>query len=310
MTELTLKTTRWASDDAASVIRRIGRTMAAYFELTRARIILLVGFTGAPVLALGRPELPSAAKLALVFAGIFFVGAACGVLNAWVERESDKFMERTKNRPIPSGRVSPRGALLCGLVLTAVAVGLLWVGGSATAGIIGAAVIAFYIAIYTAWLKPRTVQNIVIGGAAGASAPLIVDAAIHGQPGLVGYILFAIIFLWTPPHFWAIALYRRDEYAAAGLPMMPAAVGEDGTRWRQLAYALLMWPVTLLPWATHISGTIYAVGATALGAYFVHAVVRAIRARNDRDDRRVFLASIRYLYALFALMILDAVLRG
>ncbi len=309
MTELAWKSSPVAVAGAPTHPHRFARTLRVYLELTRARIIALVGFTGVPVLALGHPELPHPARLAVVFLGIFLIGAACSVLNAWVERESDKDMERTKDRPIPSGRVAPGHALFFGIALSVLAVALLWFGGSPSAGLIGGGVIVFYIAVYTAWLKPRTVQNIVIGGAAGASAPLIVDAAIHGQPGLVGYILFAIIFLWTPPHFWAIALYRRDEYAAARLPMMPAAVGEDGTRWRQLAYALLMWPVTLLPWALNLAGPVYAVGALALGAYFVRAIVRAIRTRTDHEDRRVFLASIRYLYALFGLMIVEAVVR-
>jgi protoheme IX farnesyltransferase len=185
---------------------------------------------------------------------------------------------------------------------------LLGVGGW-LAALVGALTLAHYIGVYTIWLKPRSPQNIVIGGAAGAAAPLIADAAANGSIGLWSVVLFAIVFLWTPPHFWAIALYRKREYAAAGFPMMPSVVGDEATRRQSLAYATVLIPVTLLPWLGGVVGGGYAVTAAVGGLCFVASILHSMRAQSRREDRRVFLVSIAYLAALFSAMLVSLLLR-
>jgi protoheme IX farnesyltransferase len=165
-----------------------------------------------------------------------------------------------------------------------------------------------YVLIYTIWLKPRTSQNIVIGGAAGAASPLIADAAIDGRLGVWGLALFLIIFVWTPPHFWAIALYRKREYAAAGFPMLPNVLGNHATRKRMLAYAIVLIPITLLPWLGGELSGVYALTALVAGGAFVASIARAIRADSNSQDRRVFRTSIFYLFALFGEMLMELVL--
>jgi protoheme IX farnesyltransferase len=202
----------------------------------------------------------------------------------------------------------PGQALRFGLVLAVVSTAILhWCGGLLAAAV-GAISILFYVFVYTLGLKRRTPQNIVIGGAAGATAPLIADAAVDGHLGLASLVLFTIIFLWTPPHFWAIALFRKDEYAAAEIPMMPLVVGDQGTRWRSLGYTLLMVPVTLiLPWLGYVHLP-YTVIAVAAGAWFTWWNIKAIRAQDYAVDKRMFHVSIAYLFALFGAMMLDLLL--
>jgi len=288
-----------------------------FLALTRPRILLLVVFTAPAGMAMGRdawPDLPSLIAVALATA---LIGAGCSALNAWIERERDAKMTRTMNRPLPTGRLSPRQALIFGLLISGVGLGiLLVVGGVVGGGVgtgwlsagIGAITLLHYIFVYTLWLKPRSPQSIVIGGAAGATAPLIADAAINGTIGLWSLVLFAIIFLWTPPHFWAIALYRKAEYAAAGFPMMPSVVGNAATRNKMLAYACVLWPVTLIPWLGGALGPVYGLTALAAGGYFVASIVRSRRIAEVAQDRRVFAISIVYLALLFAVMMLELLL--
>jgi len=195
-----------------------------------------------------------------------------------------------------------------GVLLSVVSTAVLWAVGGALAALAGAGTIAFYVFVYTGFLKRRTPQNIVIGGAAGATAPLIADAAVDGAFGWASLVLFLVIFLWTPAHFWAIALYRKDEYEAAGFPMMPSVVGDDGTRRRMAAYALALIPVTLLPWWSGALSPVYALTALALGGGFLASIGRAMRLRRPQQDRRVFGFSILYLAALFAEMLVELTL--
>jgi protoheme IX farnesyltransferase len=279
-----------------------------YVALTRPRVLALVLFTAPPAMALGGDGWPGAVVTIGVLLGAALVGGGCGAINAWYERAADARMDRTRDRPLPAGRLTPRQALRFGMLVSAAGVLVLFGVGGWLAALVGALTLAHYVGVYTVWLKPRTPQNIVIGGAAGAAAPLIADAAANGSIGVWGFVLFAIVFLWTPPHFWAIALYRKHEYAAAGFPMMPSVAGDAGTRRQSLAYAILLIPVSLLPWLGGALGTAYAVTAAGGGLCFVASILRSMRVQTPREDRRVFLVSIAYLAALFSAMLVSLLL--
>jgi len=281
-----------------------------YIALTRPRVLTLVLFTAPPAMVLGSGEWPGPAVLLGVLVGAALIGGGCGALNAWWERDRDAAMARTCNRPLPTGRLAPHQALVFGLAVSASGLAVLFAAGGTLPAAIGAATIAHYLFVYTLWLKPRSPRNIVIGGAAGAATPLIADAAVDGRLGPWGVVLFAIVFLWTPPHFWAIALFRKQEYAAAGFPMLPNVVGNTATRRRQLAYALLLIPVTLVPWLAGVLGVFYAVVAVAAGAAFCASIALAMHRRCDAADRRVFRVSILYLVAIFAAMLVELALRS
>jgi protoheme IX farnesyltransferase len=291
-----------------SAVRRRAR-VRDYVALTRPRVLTLVLFTAPPAMAMESGQWPGFALLLGVLVGSAMIGGGCGALNAWWERDRDAAMARTADRPLPTGRLTPLQALVFGLVLSTLGIAVLYAAGGALPAAIGAGSLAHYFFIYTLWLKPRSPQNIVIGGAAGAATPLIADAAVDGRLGIWGVVLFAIVFLWTPPHFWAIALYRKHEYEAAGFPMMPSVVGNDATRRRQLAYALLLIPVTLIPWIAGVLGVFYAIVAMAAGLAFCTSIRQAMRLRNDVADRRVFRVSILYLVAIFAAMLVELTLR-
>ncbi len=288
---------------------RVQAVAADYIAMTRPRVLSLVLFTAPAAMLMGHEGWPRVEVLAGVIVGAALVGGGCGALNAWIERDRDARMTRTQDRPLPTGRLAPTHALVFGLVVSALGLGALYAaGGWPTAGI-GLLTLLHYIFIYTLWLKPRSAQNIVIGGAAGAASPLIADMAMNGSIGVWGVVLFAIVFLWTPPHFWAIALYRKEEYEAAGFPMMPSVVGNEACRRKMLAYALILIPVTLLPWIGGELGVFYALAAVAAGAWFVRSIVRAIRARDRNEDRRVFATSIIYLVVVFGAMLAELVVR-
>jgi len=279
-----------------------------YLDVTRPRVIALVLFTGLPILALGRDVWPTPWNAFWILAGTALAGGASSALNAYVERETDARMARTRKRPLPAASVVPGAVLGYGLVLTVVSTAILaWIGGWLAAAV-GVGTIAFYVGVYTLWLKPRTPQNIVIGGAAGSTAPLIASAALDGTLTLQAWILFAIVFLWTPPHFWAIAIYRKAEYANAGFPMMPNVVGDQSTRWRSLVYTLLTLATTLVPVALGDLGLVYAVAAVGLGGWFLWSVIASMRAQHPSADRRVFAVSIAYLFFLYLFMMVDLLL--
>jgi protoheme IX farnesyltransferase len=301
-----------ALPSVVSSLRDPSRLLASardYIALTRPRVLALVLFTAPAALVLGHDGWPSPAVLIGVVLGAGLVGGGCGALNAWIERDPDGKMARTRERPLPTGRLAPHQAVIFGLMISALGLLVLFVSGGWLAATIGALTLAHYIFVYTLWLKPRSPQNIVIGGAAGAASPLIADAAADGRLGIWGFVLFAIIFLWTPAHFWAIALYRKDEYAAAGFPMMPNVVGDDATRRKMLVYALILLPVTLLPWLGGVLSPVYALTALVAGGGFIASIGQAIRLRSPQQDRRVFSISIFYLAALFAEMLLELTLR-
>jgi protoheme IX farnesyltransferase len=281
-----------------------------YVDLTKPRLLPLVLMTGLPVLGMSAGGWPSATFTAVTLLGIALAAASANTLNAYLERDLDARMERTRSRPVPAGLILPRAALRFGLVLGVASTAVLYaVGGIPTAGL-GVASILFYVFVYTLWLKPRSSWNTVIGGAAGAVAPLIADAAVNGQVGAAGLTLFSIIFFWQPPHVWAIALYRKADYEAAGIKMLPNVIGDEATRWRMLWYTLGLVPVTLAPVALGLLGNAYLAVALGANAWFIGSAVRVLRQRTDDAARRMFRVSLAYLFSLFAAMLAELLLHG
>lgn len=297
-----------AGGSAAAAARPLASAARSYLALTKPRILPMVIFTGIPALVMAGGGWPAPGPAAAILLGIAVAAAAANTLNCYVERDRDALMERTRSRPLPRAEMSAGAALAFGLVLSVVSTAILALAGGRLAAGLGVASILFYVFVYTVWLKPRSAWNAVIGGAAGAVAPLIADAAVDGQVGATGLLLFAIIFFWQPPHVWAIALYRKDDYARAGIPMLPAVIGDQPTRWRMLAYTVGLVPVTLAPVVLGLLGWIYGATALALGAWFVWHAVRVLRERTDAAARRMFHVSLAYLFILFLAMLPDLAL--
>jgi protoheme IX farnesyltransferase len=280
-------------------------SLRAYLDLTKPRLLPMVLFTGLPVLAFAASGWPSPTLGFLTLLGVALAAASANALNAYVERDLDAVMERTRERPLPAGKISPRSALLFGVALGVVATLLLGaIGGGLAAGLCVASIF-FYVFVYTIWLKPRTAWNTVIGAAAGAVAPILTDATINGSVGIVGLTLFAIVFFWQPPHVWAIALYRKSEYEAAGVKMLPSIIGDDATRRRMLLYTLGLIPVSLLPYFLGMMGPVYLWVALAANAWFISSSVRVLRERTDESARHMFRVSLGYLFALFLTINVD-----
>ncbi len=285
-----------------------------FIELLKPRVMTLVVFTGiagmvvSPVsIGFGAGQLHPILALVAVFCIAVGAGAA-GAINMWYERDIDAVMARTKNRPLPQGRVEPSEALAFGVVLTFLSVGLMGLALNWTAAFLLGFANFFYVMIYTVWLKRRTPQNIVIGGAAGAFPPMIGWAAATGHVSVESILLFTLIFLWTPPHFWALALYRNEDYKKAGVPMLPVVAGEAATKRQIVLYTLLMTPFVVAPYFMHMANMFYLVAASALQAMFI---VSAIRVYNEkgayRFARLMFGYSIFFLFALFSLLMLCGV---
>ena len=236
---------------------------------------------------------------------IAIAAGASGAINMWYDQDIDKVMTRTMNRPIPAGRLHANEALVFGTLLSigSVAVMGYWVNFAAAALL--AVTILYYVFIYTMWLKRRTPQNIVIGGASGAFPPMIGWTAVTGDIGLGSLALFAIIFLWTPPHSWALALFRRGDYAAADVPMMPVVVGEHKTKLQMLVYTALLIPATLSPVALGVSGAFYGVIAAALGIEFWRRLWKVWKSDDVMTARPFFLFSILYLFLIFVALLVD-----
>jgi protoheme IX farnesyltransferase len=284
-----------------------------WIALLKPRVMSLVVFTG----LIGLLIAPGHLNPVLGFTAVLCiaVGAgACGAINMWYERDIDALMRRTRNRPIPAGRMPAETALAFGVTLAVFSVMLMFLATNAVAAGVLALSIFFYVFIYTVWLKRRTPQNIVIGGAAGAFPPLIGWAAVTGSVSLVPLVLFAIVFFWTPPHFWSLALFSNSDYARAGVPMLPVVAGARETRRQIVLYSALLVPISLLPWAIGFSGPVYGGTALTLGAGFL---ARAWRVLCDRQDgqgvsltrdapaKAGFRYSIVYLFVLFAALAVD-----
>jgi protoheme IX farnesyltransferase len=227
----------------------------------------------------------------------------------WYDRDIDAIMTRTLRRPLPQGRVEPQAALEfgCGMIFGSVVLMWLAIGGLAAALLAFAA--AFYVFVYTMWLKRRTPQNIVIGGAAGAFPPVIAWAAVTGSVALPAVVLFLIIFFWTPPHFWALALYRNEDYRRANVPMMPVMMGERRTKWEMLVYTLILFPISLAPNFVGIGGPVYLTGAVVLSSLFIVCAVRVLMDTTHKSARQMFLYSLFYLTALLVLLLIEHALK-
>lgn len=283
-------------------------TPGDFFALLKPRVMSLVVFTAFVGLAAAPVAInPLLAVIAIL--AIAIGAGASGALNMWYDADIDAVMSRTAGRPVPSGRVSPNEALSFGLVLSGLSVMTLGVLVNWLSAFLLAFTIFFYAVVYTMWLKRSTPQNIVIGGAAGAFPPMIGWAAATGSVSLESVILFLIIFLWTPPHFWALALFKSDDYQRAGVPMMPNVVGEASTRRQIFAYALVLAPVGVLPWALGYTSPVYGVAALLLGAGFVWYAWKVL-AMGDADRamkpaKALFGYSLLYLFAVFAVYLGD-----
>ncbi len=277
-------------------------SLRTYADLTKPRLLPLVLFTGLPVFGMAAGGWTSLSFAALTLFGIALAAASANTLNAYIERDLDARMERTRERPLPAGRITPSAALLFGLALAVLSTALLLAVGGLPAAGVGVASILFYVFVYTIWLKPRSAWNAVIGGAAGAAAPLIADAAVNGSIGPAGLALFAIGFFWQPPHVWAIALYRKADYEAAGIPMLPSVIGDEATRRRMLMYTVGLVPVTLAPVALGLLGEIYLAVALGMNAWFVWSALQLRKLRTDDAAKRMFHVSLAYLFSLFLAM--------
>jgi protoheme IX farnesyltransferase len=279
------------------------------YALTKPRVMSLVVFTGLCGL-LAAPVMP---PLALGFTAILCIAlgaGAAGALNQWYEADLDAKMRRTANRPLPAGRMDRQTALHFGVGLGVFSVLLMELATNWVAAALLAASILFYVLIYTVWLKRRTAQNIVIGGAAGAFPPLIGWVAATGRIELLPMLLFAIIFLWTPPHFWALSLFVRSDYAAANVPMLPVVAGIAATRRQILIYSVIMAAAAVAPWLLGLTGWIYGASAAVLGIIFVAMAAAVARNRASEPsamgpEKRLFAFSILYLFVLFTAVVAD-----
>jgi len=275
-----------------------------YWALMKPRVMSLVVFTGFVGLYLAPGHLnPVLATVAILCIAV--AAGASGAINMWYDRDIDALMDRTRLRPLPGGRMQPREALSFGVALAGGSVLVMGLALNLAAAILLAGTIAFYVFIYTIWLKRRTPQNIVIGGAAGAFPPMVGWATVTGDIGLPSLVLFGLIFLWTPPHFWALSLYRTGDYAKAGVPMLPVVAGGAETRRQMLIYTLVLWPVALAPYFLGMTGLLYLGTALLLSLCFTGAAIHVIRDTSDLAARRMFRFSILYLALIFAVMLVD-----
>ncbi|MEC7122785.1 MAG: heme o synthase [Pseudomonadota bacterium] len=290
------------ASDAVSVVD--GGTVGDYIALLKPRVMSLVIFTAFVGYVLApsalHPVLGAIAILAVA------VGAgASGAINMWYDRDIDAVMARTKGRPIPAGRVNADEALAFGVVLSIGSVVVMGLAVNWLAAGLLALTIGYYVFFYTMWLKRRTSQNIVVGGAAGAFPPMIGWAAATGEVSIESLVLFAIIFMWTPPHFWALALYRSGDYRAAGVPMLPVVAGRAETRRQIVIYSVLLAPLGVAPWWLGFAGPFYGSVAAVLGGVFLLGAMRVWRDDQERHCRQLFGFSILYLFAIFAMLLVD-----
>ena len=290
--------------------RTAGQSARAYFLLTKPRIIELLLVTTVPTMFIAARGVPSPWLMAATLFGGALSAASANVLNCYLDRDIDALMRRTARRPLPTHRVDPGDALRFGLVLGVAGFVWLWAAVNLLSAVLATSAILFYVFVYTLGLKRRSTQNIVIGGAAGAVPVLVGWSAVTGRVELPALVLFAIIFYWTPPHFWALSLRFKDDYAAAGVPMLPVVRGARETSTQILYYTVLLVAVTLLLYPAGRMGALYLAAAVALGGAFIW---RALELRRDLDGRRairLFSFSNTYLALLFLAMALDAVVRG
>jgi protoheme IX farnesyltransferase len=279
-------------------------TVRDFIALLKPRVMTLVVFTAIAGMVVAPGNLHPFLALVAVFCIAIGSGAA-GAINMWYERDIDAIMSRTKTRPLPAGRIQPDDALAFGVILTLLSVMLMGLALNWLAAGLLAFASFFYIFVYTIWLKRRTPQNIVIGGAAGAFPPMIGWAAVTGSMDVFPIVLFAIVFFWTPPHFWALALYKNTDYKKAKIPMLPVIAGLRRTKIEMLLYTLVLAPVCFLPYAMGDMGIIYLTGAVGLNLGFIFCALRVLYREDMRPAKSMFGYSIFYLFALFSLVMID-----
>jgi protoheme IX farnesyltransferase len=296
----------------ASTITEVARTSAAsgarqvladYFELTKPKVQTLLLFTTVATMEIAGS--PSVGTIALTCLGGYLSAGGAGAVNHYYDRDIDAQMKRTATRPIPAGRVAPRSALVFGITLAALSFVLLSLTVNVLAASLALAGFAGYVGVYTLWLKRRTPQNIVIGGAAGAIPPLVGWAATRGSLSWTAVYLFAIVFYWTPPHFWSLSLLMKDEYAKVSVPMMPVVRGERETRRQIVLYSLLLYAISQLPFCAGEFGVFYLIASMVLGLTFVGGAVALYRGADRRTALRLYLFSLVYLALLFGSMVAD-----
>jgi protoheme IX farnesyltransferase len=289
---------------AARLAPRTRRLLADYLELTKPKVQSLLLFTTVATMYVAGD--PSPLLVALTCLGGYLSAGGAGAVNHWFDRDIDARMARTSGRPIPAGRISPRAALAFGCALACLSVLELTLAVNALAAALSLAGFVGYVLVYTVWLKRRTPQNIVIGGAAGAVPPLVGWAAVTGSVSGTAVMLFFIVFFWTPPHFWALSLLMQDDYRKVGVPMLPVVRGEEETRRQILLYSILLYAVTQLPFCAGGFGTLYLAASLALGLGFIAGAVRLYRRRDRRSALVLYLSSLAYLALLFSAMVADA----
>jgi len=288
--------------------RSLRETMVTYLRLTKPRIILLLLVTTVPAMVLAARGLPSPWLMLATLAGGTVAAGSANAINCYLDRDVDEVMRRTRRRPLPAHQVSPESALRFGYVLGAASFLFLSIAVNVLAASLALSAIAFYVFVYTLWLKRTTTQNIVIGGAAGAVPALVGWAAVTGSVGLPAWVLFAIVFVWTPPHFWALALRYREDYASAGIPMLPVVRGPEETRRQILLYSLVLFATTLVLYPVGHMGPAYLGTAVVLGGLFVYRALRLWRERTPALAMSLFKFSIAYLALLFVAVAADAML--
>jgi heme o synthase len=276
-----------------------------YYELGKPRVVMLIMFTAIAGMFLAAPGFPPPEALVFGTIGIALAASSAAAINHVLDRRLDAQMARTRNRPLPTGHVTGRQALAYAGILGVLSMVLLWGWVNPLTAVLTFGSLIGYAVIYTVWLKHATPQNIVIGGAAGAAPPVLGWTAVTGQVDPDSLLLFLIIFTWTPPHFWALAIARRDEYAQAGIPMLPVAYSSDFTRLHILLYTILLVIVTLLPYLTGMSGLIYLAAALVLGGAFLFRALQLKMRADERLPMRTFSFSITYLALLFAALLID-----
>ncbi len=280
-----------------------------FWILLKPNVMQLVVFTGWVALYLA----PGHLHPLLAFTAILCIAVGAGAaaaINNWFDADIDRVMARTRRRPTATGRITPADALGVGVVLTILSVMVMGLALNWVAAALLALTIGFYVFVYTLWLKRRTPQNIVIGGAAGAFPPLVGWAAVTGSLSLLPVAMFLIVFLWTPPHFWSLALYRTGDYGKAGVPMLPVVAGRESTRRHIMAYAVVVVAATLIPFASGDLGRLYGLAAVVLGAGFIYHAWQVLRRGTDVVAMRAFRFSIVYLFLVFAAMVVDRALGG
>lgn len=289
----------------AVALRRNAETLRDYLALTKPRIIVLLLVTGFCAMLVAAHGLPNVPRSLVTLLGL---GLSCGGANAvnmWYDRDIDPIMSRTSHRPIPLGRIKPGRALVFGVAAEVVSFFMLGLAVNWLTAVLALCGYIYYVVIYTMWLKRRTPQNIVIGGGAGAFPPLVGWAAVTGTLGPAAILMFLIIFLWTPPHFWSLAVYKNEDYRRAGIPMMPAVAGVRVTKWQSLLYTVLLLIASLMLYLTHVVGLLYLIVAAVLGLVYVVYMLCWLREVHPAVlwAKRSFSFSLLYLTVLFAVMV-------